>query len=347
MNLIKLIRHRRIPWALLCLCMAGALGAADAPAPPAPPAPPQAEQVFALVNGKPVTVREYITLFDATMRQTFYHGTVPEGQDQIVRRQVADLLIERALLVEEAARRGIKPDAGEIKQAVAGYDAQYGSAPMWQQQRELLLPGLTAEIAQQSVLTQLDQTLRKAPEPKPAAVRAYYQRNLKLFTEPEKIRVAVILLKVDPAALRAVWDKAREEAQAISARIKRGANFAEAARLHSADPSAQNGGDLGYLHRGMLEADLEKQIDKFQIGAVSEPLTVLEGVAMFKVTDRIAPELQAFPKVRQRALELLRRDMEAQARQKAISRLQARAKIQILAPEILVPAIPAPVADGK
>lgn len=327
MNLIKLAGCCTLS-ALLGWGMAQQAALADeAPAAPAPVGP-----AFALVNGKPISIQEFRVRYNAILRQRFYHGEPPEDQAVPVRREIADLLIERELLIEEAGRRGIKPDAAKVERAAAAAEARYSADPDWQKQREKLLPRMKDQAARQSLLEQIEKEVRTVPPPTPAEVRAYYEQKPELFTEPEKLRLSVILLAVDPGAPGEDWSKKREEAQAIYLRIKDGADFAEQARLHSSHPSASEGGDLGYLHGGMLPEKLQEKIDTFQVGNVPEPITTLEGIAIFRVEDRIVAKLREFSDVEQRAHELLQRDRSEQAWKETIGRLRAAAKIEILAP---------------
>lgn len=325
MNLIK----------LACCCTLSVLlgwGMAQSALADEAPAAPAAEPVFALVNGKPISIQEFRVRYNALLRQRFFHGEPPENQAVAVRREVANLLIERELLVEEAERRGIKPDASRVEQAAATAEARYSADPEWQKRREELLPLMKDQAARQSLLEQIEKEVRAVPPPAPAEVRAYYEQKPGLFTEPEKLRLSVILLAVDPGASSEDWDKAREMAQAIYLSIKGGADFAEQARQHSSHPSAGDGGDLGYLHGGMLPEKLQEKIDAFQVGDVSEPVTTLEGIAIFRVEDRIVAKLREFSEVEARVRELLQRDQAEQAWKETNGRLRAAAKVEILVP---------------
>ena len=295
-------------------------------------APMQNEPVFARVNDKVITVQEFDTRYAATIRQRFYHGKVQEGQPEIVRKEVTDMLIDRVLLLEEAERRGLKPDAEKIEKEVEGYEARYASSPRWQQQREQLLPGVRAQLARQSLLEQIERLQREIPAPVPAEVRTYYDQHKELFTEPEKLHLSLIMLKVDPSAPVAVWDQAREEGRAIYQRIQKGADFSEMARLHSSDESAKNGGDLGYIHRGMLPEGVHDKIDMARLGEVFEPITMLEGIAVIRLDGRVEPKLREFSDVEVRARELLVREREEQAKKDALARLRSVARIEILDP---------------
>lgn len=321
--------------------MRAAWAAEEAPAASAPvaaattetaPAPARAEQVFARVNGKPILAQEFRARYNAIIRQRFYHGTPPESQAEAVRQEVADLLIERALLIEEAEKRGIQPDMAKVEQTAANADKRYGEDPGWQQQREAFLPRLKEQVVRQSLFDQIEKAVRDVPPPASADARAFYDQKPELFTEPEKLYMSIIVLSVDPSSPKEEWTKVREEMQKILQRIKEGASFAEMARQHSKDKSASNGGNLGYVHSGMLAEHLQAKMDGFQVGEVTDPATVLEGVALYRLDDRVPSKLMDFAEVEQRAKDLLHRDRVEQVWKDTISRLRAAAKIEILFP---------------
>lgn len=290
-----------------------------------------AGKVVATVNGKPIGIEEFNANYIAVMRKRFYHGKVPESEAEAVRKEVIDSLIENVLLVEEAERRGFKPEEAELQKAVAAMDARYGTDPGWQKAREQVLSNMKESIGRQNMAEQARKALHDVPQPTPAEVRAYYEQNPKLFTEPEKQRLSVILLTADPG-VPSDWVKAREKAQEIYLRLKQGADFAELARQYSGDSSAGKGGDLGFVHGGMLQENLQTRIDNLQIGMVTEPTRTLEGIALYRLDERVAPVLREFTEVESRAAGLLKRDQEDRVWEENMSRLRRDAKIEIVAP---------------
>lgn len=290
------------------------------------------EAVYAIVNGRQITMRELDAAYNSAMGQKFYHGQVPEGQAEAVRSEVAEAMIERVLLEQEIERLQIKPDSEAVDKEIAAYDERYKDSPRWQQQRAQVLPEMKAQLELRSQFSLLEKRMREVPAASRDEVRAYYEANQKLFTEPEQIKVSVILLKVDPSSPKTVWDKAREEAAAILQRLQNGADFAEAARLHSGDESAARGGDMGYVHRGMMPEKVEALLDNFKPGVISEPLTMLEGVALVRLDERKEAKLRKFEDVETRAGELLARERADQARKTAVSRLRSAAVIEIKTP---------------
>jgi parvulin-like peptidyl-prolyl isomerase len=335
---------RFVPWvaalmsALSLTVFAQTPGAAPAGQAAAPAAAALAAHgpipLFSTVNGYPISVAEFNSAFTAYMRQTYYHGTVPEGGLNKARREVTEQLVSRTLQLQEIARRGLKPDSEAVERQVADYDKNYAANPNWQRNRELMLPGLRDLLGQQELLKRLENQVRDVPAPTPDQVQAYYARKPELFTEPQKLRVRSIVLRVDPGSPRAAWDAAIAEGARLVRRIRGGADFAEQARLASTDEFAANGGDLGFLHAGVLPEGLEGLIDKLKTGEVSEPIETLQGIALFRVDERVPPVLYPFDRVADRAAALLLRESKDEAWQAFLAGLRKGSAIVIHDPEV-------------
>ena len=308
--------------------------AADAgkPAPAAPSAAAPASHLssppfVAVVNGKVISSAEFESAASEAARQKFYHGAAPEGAVDKLMREVADRLVNRVLLLEEIARRGVKPDTKAVDEKIAKYEQRYASSPRWQQERENILPSLRERIEQDDALERLEAGVRRVPTPAEDKVRAYYKANPDKFTEPEKMRLSMILLKVDPSATTAAWEAAEKEATALATRIAAGAEFAELAKVQSAHESADKGGDLGYLHRGMLPEGIQEKIDGMKPGELSPPTRVLQGYAVFRYEALQQPRHHEFATVRQRASDLLARDHADKAWADFLAALRKKAKL--------------------
>lgn len=286
-------------------------------------------QDFATVDGTVISAAEFDAAFASGARQKFYHREVPEAQMDEFRREVARNLIDRVLLKAEVSRRGMTPDAEQVRREIAQYDSRYGAGSRWQQNREAMLPQLERMLGEREMLERLQSQVREAPAPDEAVLKGYYESHSALFTEPEQTRLSTILLKVDPSAPKAIWTAAEDEARAIRKRILAGQDFADAARMHSGDASAAKGGDLGYLHQGMLPDGLQGALAAMQPGELSEPVRVLEGVALFRLAERRAARLRGFGEVKERAAQLWRRDEGERRWQEFLTKLRAGAAIRI------------------
>jgi len=318
---VPTLKARLAPLALLIvLALAnGRSGAADAlPA-----------DTFAIVGPVTLSAVDFRSAYGVAARSKFYHSKPPEEEVAAFQREVGDELINRVLVVEEAKRLGIKADPAIVKEQMARYEQRARHAPNWATEQDRMRAAMTTQFENQDRFEQLAVKVRTVPEPTEQQLREYYARHKDLFVEPAKVRVSVILLKVDPSAPKPAWEAARAEAAKLKAQLAAGADFAQLARLHSADASAANGGDMGYLHRGMLPDGVDTVVEGLKPGEVSPPVTLLEGVALLRLEGRQAAQQRSFSEVRPRTLELWKREESDRRWKKFIADLRKATPVRI------------------
>ncbi len=287
------------------------------------------EEIFARIDDLTIGAGEFERIFAGAVRYKYFHGQVPADELAQFRHRVAEDVIDQVLVHREALRLGLEPDRARILQGVEAYDRKYADSADWQAQREAVIPGLVERLEREDLIAQMRARVVALPPPAAAEIEDYYRRHPEQFTEPPRSRVSVILLAVQPGADQAAWDDARQRAAELRRRILAGEAFARLAASHSAHASAAVGGDLGYLHDGRLEDGVQQAIARLQPGELSEPLRVLEGVALFRLTAIRPGQLRAFAEVSQRAAELWRRETESSAWQAFVDGLRAHAVIHV------------------
>lgn len=284
---------------------------------------------FAVVDGEAISQQEFQTALHEGMRRTFFHGTPSPEQLAAYRREVAQGLIDRVLLRQEVKRRSITADAVAVDAKLAQIEERLGNTPQWQADRERARFLLRARLAEDSALAQLEAQVKRVPEPGADDVRKYYEGHPDQFTTPERVRVSLILLAVAPSASADTWKAAEQEAARLVDRLRNGADFAGLARLHSADTSAAKGGDLGYIHRGMLAGEAQQVLDSMAVNEISAPVMLLQGVAVLRLDERVAPRLNDFSAAQSRAGELLTRQRAAAAWQALLEALRNNTSIKM------------------
>ncbi len=282
------------------------------------------------IDDMQVTYDEFESQVNSIARQTFYHGK-PLTDDEWLnfRQTVVDQIVDRKLKIREAQRRGIAADERYVVSQLRSYEDRYTGTERWASEGEQMLVRLRAHFIEESLLAGLAEDVQEIPSPTAAAVEEYYAANIDKFTEPARQRVSVILLRVEPSAVKVTWEGARDQSAQLAKQIRDGKKFAELARLHSADVSSDKGGDMGYLHAGMLNPTAQDTIDGLALGEVSVPVDVLEGVAIFMVTERTQAAIREFEDVRDRAADLLTRDAVERAGVALIARLRGGADIDV------------------
>ncbi|MEL0585370.1 MAG: peptidylprolyl isomerase [Candidatus Thiodiazotropha sp. (ex. Lucinoma kazani)] len=292
------------------------------------------QQTFAIVNGHAIRMSTYQTMVHLGARQRFYHGQAPEADLISYRKQVGDQLIEESILHQEALRRNIEPDPERVAQELNKNIKRLASKEGWEQTKEKLLPVLREGLERHDRIRQLEIQFRnEVSAPDNPEIQSYYNSNLDKFTSPPQTRVSMILLNVPPWGDPEVWKARRAEMEEIKREITEGMEFYEAAKRYSDDSSASSGGDMGYLHKGMLSTQAESAISSLDIREISEPITLLEGVALFHLTERVEIQVNPLEKVRQRAVELLIREKQEAAVTETKKRLRESADIRYTDPE--------------
>lgn len=285
--------------------------------------------VLAKVGNMKVTWVDYEIEYANETRTRFYHGRPKEDQVAAFQREVADALVTKAMLVLEAKRRKLKPDAAFVKQQLDRYEQRFSKDPKWPKARARVLPILTEREENNSLRMQLEPLVRKVPPPTTKQLRKYYADHPEKFTAPPQQRVSIILLRMDPSAPNADWQKAIEQGQELVKRVRAGEDFAKLAREYSGDRTAEDGGDMGYLHAGMLPGLPEQVLTNLQPGETSDPVTLMEGVAIFRLTERKPAVHNSFDKAKQSIRELWMAEQSDKAWNSLLAKLKKNTPVQI------------------
>ena len=284
---------------------------------------------FATVGDSSISLDEYNAAFAVATRAKFYHGKPPDAEIAALQREVAEQLVARAVLLREIKRRGLRADGGAVQKQVAVYEQRYANSEQWKKNRAQLLPTLIERLEQDELLEKVEKSVRDQHQPSDAQVKAYFAAHRDKFTEPEQMRVSVILLKVDPSANDSAWKAREEQAKALAKRLRGGEDFATLARQHSAEASALQGGDMGYLHRGMLPEGSQGALEKLKVGEVSDPQRLLEGYAVFRVTERKLAIPHSLDQVQLRARQLAQREQADLAWNAFVKDLKSGTSIEV------------------
>lgn len=143
------------------------------------------------------------------------------------------------------------------------------------------------------VFARTERTMREAAVPPEDSLRAYYDAHADLFTMPERVRVAEILVA------------SKREADALRAEVAAGADFEALARAHSLRPGADlAGGDLGLVRRADLGV-LAAPVFAAAPGAVVGPLEVAGRYVLLRRGAAQAPRPMTYAEARPQIAERL------------------------------------------
>src|SRR5581483_3728347 len=119
------------------------------------------------------------------------------------------------------------------------------------------------------------------------------------------------------------------KAEDLLKQIRAGASFEDIAKKESADPSAAQGGDLGYFERGKLAKQLEDMTFAMQKGQVSDVVRTRQGFVILKVTDHPAAGIPPFNEIESRVQEALYMQKLQPALREYLKKLREEAFIDI------------------
>ena len=153
-------------------------------------------------------------------------------------------------------------------------------------------------------------------------IELYYSQNQYRFEQPERVRVRHILFMTMDKS-EAEGEEVRAKAEEVLQQLRDGADFAELAKQHSEDPgNADNGGDLGWVTRGMMDPAFEDASFALQTGALSpQPVKSEFGYHLIRLDDRESGSVKPLSEVR----DVIRSDLEAERSQSDRYALMERA----------------------
>ncbi|SDM12733.1 peptidyl-prolyl cis-trans isomerase C [Modicisalibacter muralis] len=177
------------------------------------------------------------------------------------------------------------------------------------QRAEML--GLTAGIDERGVesdrlIAELLEHELDVPEPDEAACWRFFESHRQRFSEPTQMRVRHILLPAAPDDAPArdagyrLGQKLLKQLEEIPER------FSELAQRHSACPSRDEGGELGWLVPGQTVGELDRALQHLPCGLHERPLASRYGWHVVSIDERVEGQALAFEQVAERVRHTLR-----------------------------------------
>jgi peptidyl-prolyl cis-trans isomerase D len=132
-----------------------------------------------------------------------------------------------------------------------------------------------------------------------ASLQGYYENHQESYGQPEQRQASHILIRLEADAEQASIDAVKNKIDSLFERIQQGEDFAELAKANSEDPgSAEQGGDLGYFGKGIMDPAFEAAAFALQEGEVSEPVRSNFGYHLIKLTGIQPSSVKPFDEVR-------------------------------------------------
>jgi peptidyl-prolyl cis-trans isomerase C len=297
--------------------------------------PPRDDDVVARVNGTPIYRKSVREVVQGALALT---DSQPDP-DTILKLagNALDSLIALELLYEESQARGTVVSAAAVDEEIARTKSRFPDAASFDsllKARGMTEADLRRDTHKTLAVNRLLETaLRKDVTVTPQQVKDFYEANHEEFKHPAQVRVSQILIRVAEGAGAAERASAKQRAEGLLKRLKAGADFAQLARDNSQDPSsAAQGGDVGYIAKGEMDAAFEKEAFSLPTGQLSGLVSTPYGVHILKVTAKREPGYALLPEVQDRIKAVLEKRERQHREAEFVAQLRGKAKVELVDP---------------
>lgn len=322
-----------------------ALSLLATPNPPAPAPPGRTlNRIAAIVNGDVITLRDLEERAGAALRQAQAEAEGP-ARDRARARALKgafDALVAEKLLDAQAKELGIEVTESEIDQVVTETKQRYRLDDE-ALDRALATEGSSRQAYRLRVKRDLEGfrvvqlRVRARIKVTDEDLKNYYQQHQGEFAAGHEIRVRHIFLQIPSGGAPADEARVREKGEKVLARLEAGEDFAAVARQVSQGPSAADGGDLGWLRRGVVQPEVEKAAFALETGQISGLVRTRAGFQILKVEERRGGEPKPFDEVKDEIRDHLTNDQADVLRQQYVAELRKDAFIELRLPELKEP----------
>jgi peptidyl-prolyl cis-trans isomerase SurA len=268
------------------------------------------DHVVAVVGNRPVLASQVDEEIFSRQSQGQRVPTAPDSLD-LLRKQIIGSIVDEELLVQQAQRDtsikvtdqeiadGVEQQVrkvrgnfnseldykNELKKAGFGTPEEYRRWLTDQQRRAAFQNRLIDKLRQEGKL--------KAVPPTETEMRAYFdEQKGQLGSRPATVSFRQIVITPRPSPESK--QKTLAQADSIVLELRRGADFATAARRFSQDPGSKDqGGSLNWFRRGVMVPAFERVAFALKPGTISDPVESPFGYHIIQV-ERVQPgEVQA------------------------------------------------------
>jgi len=279
------------------------------------------EDVVARVNSSVLTNKDLEIQVDRVISKTTFHKDVPIEKRKRYYSQAIEELIIRELQYQDALESGMQPDKVKVDAQMEKIKKRFKAEEF---KAKLERDGITEEklrskIEKDMVIQAIiAKKVNEAVQITEASVKDYYEKNISKYKQPETVKLRLISIKDE------------KKAGDMLAKIREGDDFGDIAFNMSEDEYRVQRGDIGYMHRGRLLPEIEDIAFKMKVGEVSDVLKAEDKWFILKVEDKKPEQQLSFEETKDKLKKELEAKQAEELNEKWITRLKAKAKIEIL-----------------
>ncbi len=266
------------------------------------------DKIVAVVNEEIITLSGFNAAFEPYRKniEENYQGkdkeaVIRQGKEVFLQRLIDNMLIE-----QEAKKTGvgivIKDE--EVMEVIKDMLAKDKST-MDDFLKKIAREGNSLESVKKDIKSQIMRMrlLRREIKAKIVVsdeeIGEYYNKNRQNYEGKEAVRIKQILLLLPPQVNKAMRMKVKDQTNNLRKRIKNGESFELLAVKYSQGPEAKQGGDVGFIERGVIIPEVESIAFSLPVGQISEVIESSIGFHIIMVVDKRGAGLKPIATVRE------------------------------------------------
>ncbi len=324
---------------ILLLAAAGA-----AAAPPAPTLRATLDRVAATVNGDVITLRELERRGGSALAQA---DVLPPGPERDRARGEAlraafETVVSQKLFEQEVKKLDLQVSDAMVDAQIEDIKTKNGFDDS-QLDAALMAQGLTRATFREQLRNDIQnyQLFRYKFGDKVRVsdqeIENYYRSHPQEFEGDDELHVRHIFLPLAENASPAEVKRVQDQGTRILQRLRAGEDFAQLAKQVSRGPSAEAGGDLGWLKRGTIQKALEDAAFALKDGQFSGLVRAGNGVHILRVDERRKTPSRSLAEVKESIRDRLTGEQADSYRTQYVAELRRDAHLDIRIPELKQP----------
>lgn len=296
------------------------------------------DRIIAVVNDDIITLYEFNAAFEPYLKniEKTYPG---KDKDQFIRQTREAFLqrmIDNLLIEQEAKRTGISAtvkdeDVMNVLQDMLNRQ----NVSMQDFLQKVAREGGSLEAVKKEIRSQLIRMriLRREVKDKVIVteeeIGAYYNKHRSEYEGNESVRIKHLMLPFPGEADQKVKERIKRDAEGLRERIRKGEPFDALVAKYSKGPAVDQGGDVGFIEKGVILPEVEAVAFSLPPGEISPVIESDVGVHIIQVIDKRGAGLKPIAAVREEIIAKIEEEkLESKFEQWIVS-VRAKSHIEI------------------
>lgn len=298
-----------------------------------------ADRIVAVVNDDIITQTElnrafepYAKNIDATYKGPDRDTVIRQNKEAFLQQMVNQILIEQAAKKAGPGIATVKDE--EVMDVIRDMLAK-SKTSLEDYTKRLAEEGNSLDAVKKEIKSQMlrMRLLRREVQSKimitDEEIGAYYDKHREDYEGKEAVRIKQIFLTAPADAGRLTRQRVKQQVEELRNRIVKGESFDAISAQYSQGPAAAQGGDIGYVEKGVILPEVEKAAFALPPGKLSDVIETELGYHLILVVDQRGAGLKPLSIVRNEIKAKIEEEKLAKKFEEWIEELRKKSFIDI------------------